>query len=374
MPDCTGDHSERVERFFLEDGSDVAHQYYRRPGIVSNAGTLIAYYEGQCVVGEKRQTLFCRISTDAGARWSPRIVLAEGGGAGMLHNLMMVYSAGKYHCLWNVQYRQLWYRSSADGRHWSAPRDLTRMVWRADCDYPWNAFGIGSGHGIELDGGRILIPAWFTVGGDSHKPSAFGNIYTDDCFETLKIGEVLASGDRITNPNEGAVVQLKHGDVLATVRHDDEVRARAFCVSRGGVDAWRDVAFRGDLPDPICHASMLRVKSEASGDYLLFCNCANPDPDWKRKREAGLSRYLWSDDARKNLVLRASCDGGAHFSGGVCLSEQAGYSDLACVDDTVVCLYETGWNMEETCVFPRQLAVSRVPLERVCQGIVGAER
>ncbi len=363
MSTCVGDHSGPIEQFLLEDGGDPAYRYYRRPGVIRGADNrLIAYYEGQKIQGEKRQTLFCRVSRDAGASWSRRIALADGGANGMLHNLMMAYAGGRYHCLWNVQYRQLWYRSSADGESWSAPRDLTRMIWRADSEYPWNALGIGSGHCVVLKSGRILIPTWFTVGGDSHKPSAFANIYTDDCFETLKIGQVLQSGEAIINPNEGAVAELENGDVIATVRHDNEARARAFARSRAGIEPWRDVTFRADLPDPICHASMLGVKDETDGDCLLFCNCANPDPDWKVKREAGLARYPWSDDARKNLVLRRSTDGGKHFSNGLCLSDQAGYSDLAYAGGMVVCLYETGWNMEETCVFPHQLAVARVPL------------
>ena len=81
----------------------------------------------------------------------------------MLHNVMMVSDGSVIHCLWNVQYRQLWHTQSTDGVHWQAPTDLTRALWRADCEYPWNAFGIGSGHGIVLKSGRILIPTWLDV-------------------------------------------------------------------------------------------------------------------------------------------------------------------------------------------------------------------
>lgn len=345
----------------LEDGRDAVFRDYRRPGLALGAdGTLLAYYEAQRFEGGRAQSLICRASRDAGKSWSERVVIASGGAAGMLHNIMMVWAEGCFHCLWNVQYRQLWYANSRDGLEWSEPRDMTRNIWRADSDYPWNAFGIGSGHALRLKSGRILVPSWFTTGGDGHKPSAFGNIYTDDLFESVHIGATLQSGEEILNPNEGAIVELPDGDVLATVRHDNPCRARAMARSRGGVERWRDVSFREDLPDPICHASMFEC---ARG--LLFMNCANADPDWKRKYDAGEIRYIWSDDARKNLTLRASTDGGAHFGSGVRIAEKGGYSDMACADGYVVCVYETGWNLEDSCIFPHQIGVARLPLELV---------
>jgi len=352
-----------VLKSLIIEKSDDLFDYYRRPGIIEGRdGALIIYYEGQRIRNGRKQALFMRISLDGGETWSNRQTIAEGGDTGMLHNLMMVYAGGRYHCLWNVQYRQLWYRSSEDGFHWSLPRDLTRSLWRADCDYEWNAFGIGSGHCTQLKNGRILIPTWFTAGGDSHKPSAFGNIYTDDLFETIHIGTTLPSCQTIKNPNEAALAELENGDVLATIRHDNDIRARAFAVSAGGIEPWREIAFREDLPDPICHASMLGI-----GKDILFVNCANADPEWRRKHEAGEIRYLWSNDARKNLTLRISRDAGAHFSGGVCIAEKGGYCDIARTGDRVVCLYETGWNEQETCIFPHELHVSIVPMVLLAQ-------
>ena len=352
-------------QWMLESGEDPVFGSFRRPGILSGPnGRIIACYEGHRRDPQK-QHLISRISDDAGEHWSDRIVLAEGGATGMLHNVMLAWAEGWYYCLWNVQYRQLWVRRSRDGVHWESPRDLTRSIWRADCDYPWNAFGIGSGHCTTLENGRILIPTWFTTGGDSHKPSAFGCIYTDDLFETIRIGRTLADGARLRNPNEGAIARLGDGKILATVRHDNDQRLRALTASRDGVDAWQTPWFCEQLPDPICHAAMLGLNPDKDGvEGLLFSNCAYADPDWRVKYEAGLSRYLWSDDARKNLVVRFSRDG-VNFSQGIRLADKAGYSDLACAADTVVCIYETAWNLEETCVAPHALGVARVPLKTI---------
>ena len=48
-------------------------------------------------------------------------------------NAVPVSDGSVIHCLWNVQYRQLWHTQSTDGVHWQAPTDLTRALWRADC-------------------------------------------------------------------------------------------------------------------------------------------------------------------------------------------------------------------------------------------------
>ncbi|MCI8453315.1 MAG: exo-alpha-sialidase [Lachnospiraceae bacterium] len=355
----------RDRSYLLEDGKDREFSYYRRPGIVRGPqGLLIAYYEGQHFEYPRYQKLFGRISRDGGETWGERVTLVAGGETGMLHNCMMVFADGVLHCLWNVQYRQLWHRTSQDGGEtWSEPEDLTRMLWRAETDYPWNAFGIGSGHGIVLRSGRILLPTWFTTGGDGHKPSGFANIYTDDGFRTLGIGAVLKTDgahDNIINPNEGAIVELPDGTVMATVRHDCPQRQRAVSFSKNGTENWSRPEYRPDLPDPICHASLERLDEEG----ILFCNCANADEGIEEKVKKGLCRYNWSDDARKNLTLRVSRDGGRHFSSGVCLTYKGGYSDIAAGEKQIVCIYETGWDEKtDTCIFPRQLGITLVELK-----------
>lgn len=351
----------------MEDGTDRKFDYYRRPGIVRGPnGILVAYYEGQCFRFPRYQKLFCRVSRDAGETWGERILLAEGGQTGMLHNIMMVGIEDRLHCFWNVQYRQLWHCTSEDGETWSRPEDLTRQLWRADTDYPWNAFGIGSGHGIVLRDGKALLPTWFTTGGDSHKPSAFANIYSEDGFRTVKIGSMLKQDDghdNIVNPNEGTAVELSDGTVMASVRHDCSQRRRAVAFSEGGTGIWSRPEYREDLPDPVCHAALERLGFEDTigFDGILFCNCDNGDEGIEEKVKHGLCRYNWSDDARKNLTLRLSRDGGKTFSEKVLVAEKGGYNDLAVIGNRILCIYETGWDEKtETCIFPRQIGVSLV--------------
>ncbi|NLF27860.1 MAG: exo-alpha-sialidase, partial [Clostridiales bacterium] len=122
------------------------------------------------------------------------------------------------------------------------------------------------------------------------------------------------------------------------------------------------------LPDPICHASMLRLSwpEEGQPGALLFCNCANADEGAAKKKAKGLIRYNWSDDARKDLTVRVSLDEGNSFSRGTRIAKKGGYSDMAATADarTVVAVFETGWD-DDSCIFPRQLAYAALDRETI---------
>ena len=353
-----------MQTIILENGKDPQFNYYRRPGIASDGkGTLLLYYEAQSVGAASRQSLFCRRSSDGGKSWSDRILLAEGGESGMLHNMMMGYFGNRWHCFYQIQYRRLKELTSTDGLHWEAAPDMTGKLTEAETAYPWDAFGIGSGHIVSTKDGVLLIPTWWTKGGDTHKPSAFANIWSDDGFRTVHVGEMIEDGARtddgrvIANPNEGAVAETADG-VLVTIRHDGPDRARLFAKSKDGCGAWGGLAFRPDLPDPICHAALIR---DEKTNTLYFANCANADEGVEQKAAKGLCKYAWSNDARKNLTIRSSHDDGAHFTAGTIIADKGGYCDMAVTEADIVAVYETGWDEEpDTCVFPKQLAAVRI--------------
>ncbi|NLF28308.1 MAG: exo-alpha-sialidase, partial [Clostridiales bacterium] len=177
---------------FLEDGGDPEFDWFRRPGIVrAPSGRMLGCYEGRRDGEKPHQALFARITDDAGASWSGRIPIERSGPGQMLHNIVPAFFGGQFHLFWNDSYRALYRASSADGFRWSEPEDLTEKLRAAHTDYPWNAFGVGSGHALTMRSGRVLIPTWFTTGGNTHKPSAFANIYSDDGFRTVGIGAML---------------------------------------------------------------------------------------------------------------------------------------------------------------------------------------
>ncbi|XP_028322231.1 sialidase-3-like [Gouania willdenowi] len=88
--------------------------------------------------------------------------------------------------------------SSDDGQTWSQSTDLTESVI-GDAIHKWATFAVGPGHGVQLENGRLIIPAYayyvpyrccsfpvpFTV-----YPRAL-SIYSEDFGQTWRIGKML---------------------------------------------------------------------------------------------------------------------------------------------------------------------------------------
>ena len=259
----------------LEQAGQNGYDSYRVPGVVvTQNGTAIAYYDARRGDGEDAtQSLFYRRSEDLGKTWSERITLVEGKQGERVHNIVMLV-AGKetVHAFWNKSYTRCYHKVSMDGgRTWGAQVDITEAFEAFKPVYPWNVYSIGPGHGIKMKSGRMVVPAWLSCGGDTHQPSVFACIYSDDNGGTWSPGGILHHGEDIKNPNEGAIVELKDGSLLATVRHDTlEYRCRAFIRSSDCRKGWGSPFFEKQLPDPICHASL----ASAGEAGIIFSNCA----------------------------------------------------------------------------------------------------
>src|SRR5690606_4657453 len=90
---------------------------------------------------------------------------------------------------------------------------------------------------------------------------------------------------------------------------------------------WTPPTYIEDLFEPICMGSIIRVDRPKGKSYLLF---VNPDSEQITKHP------------RKNLTVKLSPDGGKTWPVSKVLEEGvSGYSDLAVLDGTVYCLYET---------------------------------
>ncbi|KAM4619704.1 sialidase-3-like [Polymixia lowei] len=88
--------------------------------------------------------------------------------------------------------------STDDGQTWSQVKDMTESVI-GKALHKWATFAVGPGHGIQLEGGRLIIPAYayyipircfsfpipFTV-----QPRALC-VYSDDLGQTWQIGRML---------------------------------------------------------------------------------------------------------------------------------------------------------------------------------------
>jgi len=321
---------------------------YRIPGIVTTkSGTLVAVYDirhdsardlqGDIEIGVSR-------STDHGQTWEPmRIALSmgEAGGLSRAENgvgdpcilldettgdLMVfatwVHGKGGKTAWWSAgpgfepaeTPQLLMTRSSDDGRTWSAPVNLTRQVKQPQWLFTFQA----PGRGITMADGTLVVP--FQHQEPDRTPAA-GIMYSRDHGVTWTV-----SADAKSNTTESQVAEIEPGVLLLSIR-DNRGTGRALYVTRDMGRSWTPHAADGQLPDPVCMASLLHVPAAGNclgRDILLFANPAD-------------------EKERRNLTLRISFDGGVTWPGSVLVDagDSWGYSCLTMVDpETVGILYE----------------------------------
>ncbi len=328
---------------------------YRIPGIVvTPKGTVLAYCEARrnnsSDWGEIEVHL--RRSTDGGKTWLPSQHIAhkaariEGnphkknaGGAReqTVNNPVAIVDrdTGAIELLYCVNYARCFsMRSTDDGVTWSQPVEITAAFEPFRKTYDWKVIATGPGHGIQLKGGRLVVPIWLAYGNEGdHKPSAAATIYSDDHGKTWKAGDLcLPNEGDLGNPNETMVAELSDGRVMLVTRSVSQASRKIITISADGATGWSIPVFHEQLWEPICMASIV---AHPSG-VLLFSNphtlgldkAGQPVPGGRGKRE-NLSIKLSRDDGKTwpiNKVLEAG---------------KAAYSDLAVLPDgTVLCLYE----------------------------------
>jgi sialidase-1 len=241
-------------------------------------------------------------------------------------------------------------RSRDDAKTFSAPVEITPAFDTFRPEFAWRVVATGPGHGIQLASGRLIVPVWLALGttGNGHGPSVNATVYSDDRGATWHRGDLAIAADspEFPSPNETAAVQLADGSVILNIRTLSPRNRRAIVTGKDGATAWSQPRFQPDLPDPLCYASLARLKK-----LLLF---SNPD---NLTRVDG--RDIASKD-RKNLTVRISYDEGASWPVKKTLEPgPSAYSDLAVLrDGTILCFYEAA----------RQLVLARFNLEWLMDG------
>ncbi|KAM6291402.1 sialidase-3 isoform 2-T2 [Porphyrio hochstetteri] len=237
---------------------------------------------------------------------------------------------------------RLCYATSADGgRGWAPLRDVTDEAIGEDLSR-WATFAVGPGHGIQLDSGRLVVPAYtyyvhkrlcgvVPLPCCTHPHSLV--FYSDDGGRSWHKGALLSGGP--TGECQVAEIQRRDGHqplLYCNSRASRGCRVVAFSVSRGlrfqrsaRCEALRETRCG-------CQGSVVSFPASlpGSGDELTWLLYSHPT---NRHRRSDLGIYLNPSPLDR--------EGWQHPW--VLNVGPSGYSDLSsCSDGVFGCLFECG--------------------------------
>ncbi|WP_369236939.1 exo-alpha-sialidase [Streptomyces sp. R21] len=339
-----------------QDGYDT----YRIPAAVTTrAGTLLAFAEGRHnSAGDTGNIdVVLRRSYDRGCTWTPLQVVAAGDGdtrgnpapvvdprTGRVV-LLTSYNSGAVTEAQIMrgevtaeQSRRVFVQTSwDDGRHFTAPRDITAQVKPPS----WRWYATGPGHAVALTrgphAGRLVVPSNHSAAplpgsGDTGQEAKYygaHDLLSDDGGVTWRLGFLDDTYDGVYNANESGAAELADGRLYFSARDQNGVgsgnRLDTYS-SDGGQSLDRPYLAQSTLNDvPVVQGSVLQLRGP--GAPLLFSGPSVPT-------------------VRQAMAVWGSTDGGATFAKLVTLSQQrAAYSDLVPLGGPgrgVGLLYETG--------------------------------
>lgn len=340
---------------------------FRIPAVVTTrTPTLLAFCEGRVdsAADHGHIDIVLKRSTDGGRTWGPLQAVARNGNDLAGNPAPVVLDTGRI-LLVHVRAaagatedailrgrvkpadgRRVWVQhSDDDGVTWSAPKEITGQVKKAD----WRWYATTPGHAVQLGTGRVVVPGNHTLpptGTDTGTEAKYNSghcLLSDDRGATWSLGYVDENTDGYVNANETTAAELPDGRVYFNTRNDTGSsrppapspgnRADAHSTD-GGRTLVKPFRPQAGLVTPVVQGSLLQLRDP---DLLLYSGPADPT-------------------ARALMTVRASADGGttwrpAHTVDGL----PAAYSDLVRVDGaTVGLLYETGdFGPYETITFRR---------------------
>jgi sialidase-1 len=235
--------------------------------------------------------------------------------------------------------RRVWVQHSDDeGVTWSAPKEITGQVKKAD--RRWCA--TTPGHALQLGTGRVVVPGNHSLpptGTDTGTEAKYNSghcLLSDDRGETWSLGYIDENTDGYVNANETTAAELPDGRAYFNTRNDSPSpgnRADAHSTD-GGRTLLKPFRPQAGLVTPVVQGSLLQLRDP---DLLLYSGPADPA-------------------ARALMTVRASADGGTTWRPAHTVDAlPAAYSDLVRADGaTVGLLYETGdFGPYETITFRR---------------------
>jgi len=208
--------------------------------------------------------------------------------------------------------------SDNDGVDWTPAREIPDMV-----SSDWNWVGTGPPAGVQLQGGRVVVPCYHGVlRGNILNNLVHGHMMlSDDSGDTWRLASVNGLAENVSEGtpfyvNENQVVELMDGTLLdnarslATFSTQKRIQSKSF----DGGETWAQTSYT-DLPQPLngCEGSIVST-GVGTPPLLLF---SGPDSTflrtsmrlWASADEGGTWQPLKSinDDAAGYSVLQAQC-------------------------------------------------------------------
>jgi sialidase-1 len=315
----------------------AGYECFRIPAIIkAKNGDLVAFAEARksSCSDTGDIDLVMRRSSDGGKSWSALSVLWDDGNnvcgnpapvverkSGTIF-LLLTWNLGSDHerdiiALKSKDTRRVYVTKSTDhGLSWERPKEFTSTTKLES----WTWYATGPVHGIQLQHnkkfkGRLMIPCDHIEADTKHYYSHI--IYSDDKGKSWQLGGSTPQHQ----VNECAIAELPNGDLMLNMRnYDRENKNRKVSISKDGGATWSELKNDPSLIEPICQGSLLGHK-----DALFFSNPA-------------------SKEARVNMTLRRSKDGGHTWDSSIVINEgPSAYSDLVMINDKLIgILYEGG--------------------------------
>lgn len=291
--------------------------------------------------------------------------------------------------LWGRNAARLCFLYSEDsGCSWGEVKDLTEEVIGSEMKH-WATFAVGPGHGIQLQSGRLVIPAyayliscWFLCFPCSVKPHSL-MFYSDDLGVTWHCGKFIKP--QVTGECQVAEVPGKAGNLVlyCNARTPNKFRAEAFSTDSG--DCFQKPTLNQQLCEPRggCQGSVVSIRplkmpyscQDSSGkDVPSTQKCPLMDRSLEVEEGAGAPSGTWllySHPTHKKKRMNL----GIYYNQNplevnywsrpwILNCGPSGYSDLAVVEEQglFACLFECGKRREEEridfCLFSHQEVLS----------------
>jgi len=208
--------------------------------------------------------------------------------------------------------------SDDDGINWSKPINITEQVKNPD----WHLILAGPGAGITMADGTMVFPAQYRSSKDENAKPYSTLIYSKDKGQSWKIGK----GVKI-DTTEAQLIETVPGTIMINCR-DNRGGSRTIATTKDLGANWElHHTDRKALNEPVCQASLLKVKHPKHGELVLFSNPATKGG--RHNMTVKVSKDLaesWPDELHTLYDSRKG----------------AGYSCLTPIDDKYFGVYYEG--------------------------------